>query len=176
MSLHRLSMLSRHGLGAALAAFSPFDADAFLSTTVDGPMSTAPLNCDEGEYKAIIDDGEKAIAFRSFPGKNGKPDSHQCVIQFSILDDAQKARMQREKVLVPMTCWLDLNKEETGLDLSDGKNVALGRLRKAVGQNDGAWNPAMLKGKGPLMVKVTHRSNPETGDKYHEVSRVAPLS
>ena len=154
----------------------PFDADAFMSTTVDGPMATAPLNCDEGEYKAFVDDGEKAIVFKEFEGRDGKPNSHQMVVMFNILDDAQKARMNRDKVLVPMTCWLDLTSDGKSLDQADGKNVALGRLRKALGQNDGQWSPAMLKGKGPLMVKVTHRANKETGDKDHEVSKIAPLS
>jgi hypothetical protein len=44
-------------------------------------------------------------------------------------------------------------------------------------QNAGDWKPADLKGKGPLMVKVTQRSDSKDPTiKYAEVSRVAKIS
>ena len=76
-----------------------------------------------------------------------------------------------------MNCWLDLNEDGSGLDLSEGKNVSLGRLRKALDQNSGAWNPMMMKGKGPLMVKVTQRSDKNDPTiKYAEVARVSKIA
>lgn len=154
---------------------APFNADAFLNSTVSGPMSTQVLQCDEGEYRATIEDGENAIQFREFTSERGV--SHQMVVLFSILDDAQKARLGRDKILVPMNCWLDLD-ANGGLDMGKGRNVSIGRLREALEQNDSApWSPARLKGAGPLMVKVTQRSDKTDPErKYAEVSRVAKIS
>lgn len=154
----------------------PFDADKFLNQTVNAPMSTSTIPVPEGEYKAIVDDGDKAITFREGgTDRNGNDLSPQCVVLFSILDDSVKTKLNRDKVLVPHNIWLDVKGDD--LDLSEGKNVGLGRLRKALGQNDGAWNPQMMKGKGPVMVKVTQRSDKNDPTiKYSEVARVAQLS
>src|SRR5258706_8844783 len=152
-----------------------FNAEKFLHSTVSAPMSTVVLVCPEGEYKAFIDDGDKAITFRD--GDKAKNLSPQAVVLFSILDEEVRKQLKREKVLVPMNCWLDLDEAGEDLDLSEGKNVSLGRLRKAVDQNEGAWNPMMLKGKGPLMVKVTNRSDKNDPIvKYAEVSRVSRIT
>lgn len=154
----------------------PFDADKFLNQTVNAPMSTSTIPVPEGEYKALVDDGDKAISFREGgTDRNGNDLSPQCVVLFNILDDNLKVKLNRDKVLVPHNIWLDVKGDD--LDLSEGKNVGLGRLRKALGQNDGAWNPQMMKGKGPVMVKVTQRSDKNDPTiKYSEVARVAQLS
>ena len=159
----------------------PFDAEAFLSSTVQGPMSTTVTLCPEGEYRAFVDDGDKAIDFNTITGgpnsKTPGKEYYQCSVLFSIFDDAIKAQLKREKVLVPMRIFLDMNDSGSALDLSEGKNVSLGRLRKALGQNDGAWSPLMMKGKGPVMVKVTHRSDPKDPEiKYAEVTRVSAIT
>jgi len=139
-------------------------------------MSTVVLVCPEGEFKAVVDDGDKAITFRD--GDRSKNLSPQAGVLFSILDDAVRTQLKRDKVLVPMNCWLDLTDDGEDLDLSEGKNVSLGRLRKALDQNDiKGWNPMMLKGKGPLMVKVTQRSDKNDPTvKYAEVSRVSKIT
>jgi hypothetical protein len=67
-----------------------------------------------------------------------------------------------------MTVWLDVD-DNGNLDTSEGRNVGLGRLRKALGQNEGAWNPPMMKGKGPVMVKVSSSGGPERPE--HQVCR-----
>jgi hypothetical protein len=153
-----------------------FDADKFLNQTVNAPMSTSTVPVPEGEYKAIIDDGDKAISFREGgTDRNGNDLSPQCVVLFSILDDALKVKLNRDKVLVPHNIWLDVKGDD--LDLSEGKNVGLGRLRKALDMNDGPWSPNMMKGKGPVVIKVTQRSDKNDPTiKYAEVARVAKLS
>lgn len=151
-----------------------FDADTFLNQTASGPMSTAVVPCPEGEWKAIIDDGDKAITFSGGTTKTGEP-WHKMNISFKILDDAVRTLLKRDNVFVPMQCFLDIN--NGALDTSEGKNVSLGRLRAALDQNAGDWKPADLKGKGPLMVKVTQRSDPKDPTiKYAEVSRVAKIT
>jgi hypothetical protein len=154
----------------------PFDADKFLNQSISTPMSTSTIPCPEGEYRAFIDDGERAISFREGgTDRNGNDLSPQCVVLFNILDDNVKQQLNRDKVLVPHSIWLDVKGDN--LDLSEGKNVGLGRLRKALDQNDGACNPNMMKGKGPVMVKVTQRSDKQDPTiKYAEVSRVAKIT
>ena len=151
-----------------------FDAEKFISSTTAAPLSTQTLLCPEGEYRAFIDDGEKALSFRNGTGSNGE--WHQMSVLCNIADDNVKAQLKRDKILVPLNIWLDIKGD--GLDIEEGKNVGLGRLRKALGQNTSdAWAPAMMKGKGPLMVKVGHRSDPKDPEvKYAEVTRVSAIT
>lgn len=153
-----------------------FNADAFLNQTVDAPMSTSVTPCPEGEYVAFIDDGDKAITFSGGRSDKTGDEWNKMNVLFDIKDDAVRDLLKRDKILVPMQCFLDITPAGT-LDVSEGKNVSIGRLRQALGQNEGAWNPAMLKGKGPLMVKVTQRSDPKDPTiKYAEIARVAKIS
>jgi hypothetical protein len=156
-----------------------FDAEKFLNQTISDPMSTITIPCPEGEFKAFIDDGDKAVTFREGGlDRNGNELSPQCVVLFAIMGDQMPNQtLKREKVLVPMNIWLDVTAGGDALDLSEGKNVGLGRLRKALDQNDGAWNPMMMKGKGPVMVKVTQRSDKnDPTQKYAEVNRVSKIT
>lgn len=154
-----------------------FNAEKFLNSSVDAPMSTITVACPEGEYKAFIDDGDKAITFREGSvSSNGTELSPQCIVLFAIMGQMPNETLKRDKVLVPMNCWLDLDDSGESLDLSEGKNVGLGRLRKALDQNVGAWNPLMMKGKGPVMIKVGQRSDKnDPTQKYAEVTRVSKI-
>lgn len=154
-----------------------FDADTFLNQTISDPMSTITIPCPEGEFKAFVDDGDKAVSFREGgTDRNGNDLSPQCVVLFAIMGDQLPNQvLKRDKVLVPMNIWLDVQGDR--LDLTEGKNVGLGRLRKALDQNDGAWNPLMMKGKGPVMVKITQRSDKnDPTQKYAEVNRVSKIT
>lgn len=152
-----------------------FDSNAFLNQGASAPLSTQYENVPEGEYKAIVDDGEKAIEFKEITGNDGRV-SHQAVIQFAVLDDAVKTALGRDKVLVRGQFWLDLN-AAGGLDTSKGKNVKLGQLVDAVGLNSQPWNFGQLKGRGPVMIKVGHRADKNDPQvKYAEVTRVAKIS
>lgn len=155
-----------------------FNAEKFLNTSIQAAGSTVVLVCPEGEYKAFTDDGDKAIVFRD--GDAARNLSPQCIVLFAITGDQEPNRfLKRDKVLVPMTCWLDLTEDGESLDLSEGKNVNLGRLRKAIGQNDPAlqWNPMMMKGKGPVLIKVGQRSDQNDPTiKYAEVKRVSAIT
>ena len=155
-----------------------FDADAFLNQTPDAPNATVIEACPEGEYRATIDDGDKAIQFKEFTSQKNNQVYHQMQVFFNILDDNVRAQLKRDKVLVPMSIFLDLT-DAGQLDTGQGKNVGIGRLRAALDQNQPgqAWSPAMLKGKGPVMVKVTQRSDKnDPNNKFAEVSRIAKIS
>ena len=158
------------------ACFSPFDAGSFMGQTVDAALDTVIKQCPEGEYRAIIDDFSED-AFRTFTSeKNGK-DYTVFSPPFVIQDPAVAAELGRDKVTVyHKGMFIDIG-STGGLDTSKGKNVDLGKLRDAVGQNAaGAWTFNNLKGAGPVMVKVIHeadKADPEK--KYARISKVVKI-
>lgn len=150
---------------ALLMSASAFDPDQFMNTTVSAPNATRYLPCPTGDYNAMIEDVKSSVTDK------GKP---KMDVVWSIDNADVKAKLGREKVTVRQTIWLDI--ENGALSVGEGKNVGLGRLRDALGQNTGAaWNPGMLKG-GVAKVKVTHRIDKDTGDTFDQVSAVSKLS
>lgn len=150
---------------------SDFNPEAFLaSAVVDGELSTQTLNCPEGRYRAQVGD---RIDARQVDTKNGVRTIVR--VPWMILDDAVKAELERDTVIVTQDLWLDLD-ENGALDTGKGKNVDLGRVREAVGQNNlPGWTFPSLRGQ-MAMVQVAHRSdttNPER--KYAEIRRITKL-
>lgn len=157
-----------------------FDAKAFMAQKVTAPMSTEREKVPEGQYRAMIDAGEGWIEFASGEIGKGERAGEQWVsanIRFLIQDEAVKAELGRDKVIVRKKIFLDLDKAG-GLDVAKGRNVELGALREAVNQNnDKAWSIEKLEGAGPVMVEVTHRADPNDSSKsYVEVGKTARVS
>jgi len=127
-----------------------FDADTFLSGTVEGEMSTDFVPIPEGEYAAFI----KGVAARSTSSDKGE----YVILDVTwAVDDGEVAKtVGIDNPTVRQSIFLDVT-ENGGLDLSKGKNIQLGRLRDAVGQNDGGpWAPSMLEGQVGR-IRVAHR-------------------
>lgn len=159
---------------------SPFDASAFINQSVDAPMSTSITPCPEGEFKMMISaDSDIASWFGEAKWeKNGTSHSAAtCTIPVEILDDAVRQKLGREKVTSRIKMFLDMTPDNK-LDTSEGKNVRLGALRAALGQNDSpGWTFARLSGAGPFIGRVTQRSDAKDPSvKYDEVSRVSKLA
>ena len=158
-----------------------FDMDKFLASNTVGPMSTQITPCPEGTYTAVISgDGDIKEWFRPVEWKDkktGEPRRADAVrIPFLITDDGVRAKLGRETVIVPYDVFLDLTADDK-FDTSEGKNVKIGQLREALGQNGANWNFTQLRGAGPVMVKVSQRSDskdPQT--KYAQIDRVAKVS
>src|SRR5215510_1343217 len=139
-----------------------FNADDFLSQTVDKPLETEFTLVPPGEYQASIDDFDKdaleQIDFEYKRGpKAGQPGTMTKLTLPFVIDDANlKAELERDKVMISRQLILDLD-EHGKLAEGKNKNVELGRIRDAVGQNDGSpWSIAQLRGAGPVMIRVTH--------------------
>lgn len=147
-----------------------FDPDVFLSTQVTGALDTRLLPCPEGEYPALIEDIKSRLQ-----QKDGKEYLIMDVV-WLVDDDRVKQATGRDKVQVRQSIFIDRT-PQGAMDVSKGKNVQLGRLREAVGQNTPGqpWAPSMLRG-AVARVKVTHRPDPETGDIYDKVSAVTSLN
>lgn len=167
-------------IATSMLCLAPFDADAFMGSTVDAPLDTVVQQVPEGDYRAMIDDFENDKAFRTFestkePGKEFTVFTPPFVIQ----DDAVKAELGRDKVVVfHKGIFIDIDPNTGGLDTRKGKNTDLGKLREACGQNGpGAWGPSLLKGAGPVMVKVVHEADKNDPEKkYARVTKVVKIS
>lgn len=134
-----------------------FNAEEFLSsTTASGPMSTEVVQCPEGVYRAQLRPITKDN-FHRFQSEKGETYTTFEPL-WEILDDTVRAELEREHVYVPQTIFLDFD-QMGSLDTSKGKNVDLGRLREAVGQNDVEdWNFMMLN-DAVANVRVKHRKD-----------------
>lgn len=146
-----------------------FNPDDFLQTSVEGEMSTSIPSVDAGEYQAEIFKTPKPEVKEI----NGE-DRVLWNLSWLVMDDAVKTKTGLEKPTVRQTLWLDVT-DAGGLDLGEGKNVGLGKLRDALGQNKKgkAWNPSMLMG-ARATIKVTHAPNEKDPDNpYANVTAVA---
>lgn len=148
---------------------STFDPDAFLNTEYQEAAATKLEPVPEGEYQAQIDN----VTAKQITTKEGDERIVMEII-WNILDDDVKAQLGMDKVTVKQGLFLDLS-EEGSIDMSKGKNVRLGRLREALGQNkDGKpWSPGKMIGESAF-VQVTQR--PDKADPeviYNDIGKVA---
>lgn len=150
-----------------------FDADAFLSLTIDQPLDTRRTPVPEGEYSATIKDVKPRT------GTSKKDGSEFLIMDVTWeIDDVTgevKAVTGRSPATVGQSLFVERN-SGGGIATGTGLNLRLGRLREAVGQNSGgAWAPSMLKGC-VARIQVGHRlDDKDPSIVYDEVSRVAKL-
>lgn len=138
-----------------------FDPDSFLSTPVEGSLDTTFTPVPEGEYTASV----SKFNFRT------PKDSVILEVFWEVDDETVRQETGMDNPTVRQSIFLDVT-PDGGLDMGKGKNVQLGRLREAVGQNGPEpWTPGMLEG-AVARVKVTHTIN--NGNVYANVSSVAP--
>lgn len=144
----------------------------FLNQTTDEANDTVIPVCDEGEYSALVEE----IIFKEVNIKKGEragQTAYMLEVFWAIQDEGQTAQLG----FVPKVkqgLWLDMTEDGNGIDRGKGKNVRLGRLREAVGQNVAGqpWSPNMLKGQ-VAVVKVEHSMEGE--NIYANINRVAGM-
>lgn len=129
-----------------------FDEDAFMSSTSEGEMSTEFTPVPVGEYSAVV----KKVGTRSGEGEGEKGSWAMLDVTWAIDDAGVTEITGMDNPSVRQSIFLDIT-ESGGLDYGKGKNIGLGRLREALGQNTGAaWSPSMLEGN-VATVLVDHR-------------------
>jgi hypothetical protein len=149
-----------------------FNAEIFLNTQTNQAADTQLIPVPEGEYTALSS-SVTADSFRSFDIRRGDragQKGYALDLEWTINDEELKRTLGREPK-VRQSLMLDMTADGTGLDFGKGRNIGLGRLREALGQNkDGQpWSFAML-GSQVARVKVKHRM---VDDKvYAEVGEV----
>jgi len=151
-----------------------FDVNAFVNQTYNQATSSDyALIPEANDVRMMTGSGPLEKWFRTFTANDVQYVTLE--VPMIILDEAIKTEMARDTVMSRYKMFLDF--DETGnLDFGKGRNVKLGQLREALGQNDpGApWSPAMLADAGPLLGKIVHTSGKD-GTQYAEVGRVTAL-
>lgn len=152
---------------------SAFDPDTFLDTSFDKSMSTSVILPPAQDWPASI----SKLTPRKFSTDDG--DRATLNVQWCIEDPECQKVTGMNKSFANQTIWLDFKFEnnENVLDFDEGKNVALGQLREALGQNKKGvkWQAGMLR-DGVATVRVSHR--PDKNDNsiiYAEVKRVTAI-
>ena len=149
---------------------STFNAEAFLQNTVDKGMDTALIPVPEGPHKAQV----VKLSLARLEARDGKDEATILEVTWEPMDESVKKATGLDHPQVRQAIWLDLT-PQGGLDASKGKNVQLGKLREAVGQNkDGKkWTIAHLN-NAVATILVEHR--PDKNDPsivYANVKKVA---
>lgn len=146
---------------------STFDEDVFLNTEIKEPMETRFTPVPDDDYLAFIDDN---LAFRRVN------DSPVVDVTYILSDcDALKEKLGMERLTVRQSLFIDVDGQGR-IVFGPNKNIRLGRLREALGQNKAGkpWSFAHLKGAGPVKIHVIQR--PDKNDPtviYNDVTRVA---
>lgn len=148
---------------------SVFDPEQFLNQKTEGALDTQLIPVPEGEWSAQIEE----ITPRVITDKNGE-ERALLNITWNVMDQEVAQQTSRDRNTVRQAVFLDL-KDDGSLDMGKGKNVQLGQLREALGQNNPkkAWKPADMQGQ-MAKVRVSHR--PDQTDPniiYADVKRVA---
>src|SRR6266550_415961 len=117
-----------------------FDAATFMETQFKGGLDTKFVNPDAGDYTAQITD--------RITINQGEKDGRtwaQLMILWEIMDEAQKTKLNTERVFVRQQFFLDLD-DNGQLDLGTNKNMKLKRVLDSTGLNSSkSWTLASLK-------------------------------
>lgn len=145
-----------------------FDPDKFMDQPAEAG-STQVKALPAGEYMGMI---EAVANPRVITGQRG--DSIVLDITFKLMDVPPNvaASVGRSVFTVRQGYFLDVT-PNGGLDMSEGKNVALNRLRAALSQNAAGWTPRKLQGAGPVKLIVGVRPDKNNPDvQFNEVKGV----
>lgn len=138
-----------------------FDPVSFLQSTTSEQGSTVVEPIPAGEHLSFIE----KVSARPWQGKKDPSQGGIALdVMYNIDSPEVKKKLGREKVTVTQGIMLDLT-ESGQLDMSKGKNVALNRLRDALGQNvaGAPWSPSMMEGK-ICKVVIGHRPSDRPQD------------
>lgn len=132
------------------SAFDPAAFEASAGTT-DRPLDTARIPVPAGEHNALIKD----YSFRSYTNKKTNEQGVSMDITYDLIDDTGAIA---QKIGRPPTVthgyFVDLDAHGS-FDWGKGKNVWLGKIREAIGQNvpGQSWGFPMMKGQ-PIKIVV----------------------
>jgi hypothetical protein len=145
-----------------------FDPDGFMNSSVEQANEVNYTPIPEAEYTAILE----TVKAREIQTKNGPAQMLDC--GWHILDEELRGKMDMEKIIVNQSLFLDFTPDGR-LEFGLNKNVTLGRLREAFGQNTGKpWSPQDLVGSGPITIKVGQRPDKNDPSKiYNSVTGYA---
>lgn len=149
---------------------SMFDPNVFLNTEYNQTTSTRikPLPAKEvvGYIKQLIP-------------KNPKPEMYVLDIIWTVDDEECREVTGMPEPTVRQGIFLEMieGSNPPVMDFSEGKNVKLGRIREAIGQNVGdPWIPQLMIG-GAARILITQRPDDNDPDTiYNDVKSVGKLA
>lgn len=146
---------------------SVFNADALVNTQFEGALDTTLVPIPE------TTDGWTSV-IEKYEVKATPKGQVVCEVFWGIDELEVQQATGREKNTIRQSVWLDITDHGT-LDMSKGKNVQLGRLREALGQNNPSkpWSFGQLVG-GVAKIVVKHRMTDE-GEVFADVKKVLPM-
>ena len=143
-----------------MSAFNPND---FLNTAVTASNSTSTKPIREHEAMAYVKD----VAIRT--------PKESVILDITWVIDSAEAKEDTgfNEPQVRQSIFLDID-SSGHLDMSEGKNIQLGRVRKALNQNESGkpWAPSMMVGQ-PARVHVSQRPDSKKPDViYNDIKSV----
>lgn len=146
---------------------STFNPEVFEQTVVDQSSETKRTPIPPGEYTAYV--GDK-LSWREYDNR------HICSVPLLITDMPEDVAetLGLDQPQINFDMWLDIT--DGVLEFGVNKNVELGRLREALGQNrtGESWNFSMLKGSGPVKITVEpDKKNPEMYSRITKLTAAA---
>jgi hypothetical protein len=162
------------------------DAEQFMQANFTGALSTEYKRVTPGDYTATILNDPEGTERQQIGARSGETRNEETGetrpwmvmnIPWRLADDGGEFAGR----LIRQSIFLDLVEERSdpnfgNLDFSEGRNIALGRLRSALGQNNQGepWSPAMLGGKSAI-ISVRDGRPSKDGRIYEEVHGVKQL-
>lgn len=129
---------------------SMFNPEQFTNLSTETGFSTRRSPIPEGEHIAAC----KGYKFR-VDEKDGK--TYVVLdIQWRIDNQQLAESLGMKEAIITQGVFLDVD-ANGALEKGPNKNIQLGRVLEALGQNDGRrWSAAMLEGAGPVKLLVSH--------------------
>lgn len=159
-----------------------FDPKQFMGMVVDAPMATKITPAPEGEWKCMISTLTPVVDWFDEAEwqdkKTGQKKTQPTLkVPCEIIDDRARELVKRERLIVTYDAFLDLL-PNGNLDTGEDKNVRLGALREALGQNNERnWTFERLYGAGPFIARVIHQKDERRPDDvFAKISRVVRIS
>lgn len=132
------------------------NTEELLQTTTEQTLDDYLEPCPPGEWLGVAGKPEVA-SFTYKKGERAGETGYQMVLRWEIQDQEVKEKLDRDRVTVRHSFILDVTPDGNGLDMGKGKNISLGQLRTAFGQNvpGQTWSPNMIEGQpAKLQVKA----------------------
>ena len=144
---------------------STFDPAVMESTVYEQDSETRFTPIPSGEYRAYTGDELKWREYEDRP---------ICAIDLKIMDAPELAeQLNMETPSIEYGMFLD-TEGDGRLSFGANKNVKLGQLREALGQNHRGtpWSFSMLTGQGPLKIRIEpDKKDPEKYSRVVAITR-----
>lgn len=150
-----------------------FDPQEFMAQTVNETFADRRTPIDAKDYdNAYIKVG--SVEFRGGVGEKSGKAWRRVEMYFQIDDAEQKEKTGLDNPGASYGFFLDVAEDGKTLLTGPNRNVDLGALRKALGQEAAPWSFSMLDGAGPVRIRVKHVANNDDSTKVRaEVFAVA---